>query len=138
MLKIYTLIHDFSLSTPLEVGGETVAIIFSGGCKALAQNGEYSTTDQQVQQAIENSSGYGRVYILRKSFPLAGEETATVPVAGVEDGDSGLQPKSCVTVNEAIEWLTTLGCRKCDINTSVKAVDTAKKLGYNLTLGKKA
>ena len=39
MLKIYTLLYDFSLSTPIEVEGKTVSVIFGGGCKAFRQNG---------------------------------------------------------------------------------------------------
>ena len=137
MLKIYTLLYDFSLSTPIEVEGRTVSVIFGGGCKALRQNGEFSTTDRKLQEAIERSSGYGRVYKLHRTFRTAGddrmepEEKPAVMVA-----EEPLAEKVCATVNEAAEWLTGLGCKKTEVNTSAKAVEAARRLGYALKFEK--
>lgn len=128
MLKVYTLIYDFSLSTPLEVDGRTVSVVFGGGCKALRQNGEFSTTDRRLQEAIEQSPGYGRVYKLHKSFPTRDDNEECAPGAPAE--------KVCATVNEAAEWLSGLGCRKTDVNTSAKAVAAARLRGYALKFAK--
>lgn len=137
MLKIYTLLYDFSLSTPVEVEGKTVSVVFGGGCKALRQNGEFSTTDRKLQEAIEHSSGYGKVYKLHRTFRTADDEEVKpavepeVPVA-----TEPLTEKVCATVNEAVEWLTGLGCKKTEVNTSVKAVGVARVLGYALRFEK--
>lgn len=125
MLKIYTLINDFSLCTPIVVDGQEVSVVFGGGCKAMRQNGEFSTTDACMQEAIEKSPGFGRVYRLMKSF--GGES----PVAAVPE-KMELKQMACATVNEAAEWLVGLGCRKSDVNTSVKAVAAAREQGYEL------
>lgn len=130
MLKVYTLIYDFSLSTPIEVDGKTETVIFGGGCKAMRQNGEFSTSDIKWQQAIEQSSGYGQIYKLSKIFGKAEQEqTALSPPAM-------LQSKVCKNINEAAEWLSGLGCRKTDVRSSPKAIAAARGLGYQLTFEK--
>lgn len=130
MLKVYTLINDFSLCTPVEVEGRTVNIVFSGGCKAMRQNGEFSTADEQLQRAIEESSGYNVVYKLSKTF-------GSVPRADLKGPErTDLQEKVCGTVNEAVEWLVGLGCKKSEVLTSVKAVAAARELGYELRFEK--
>lgn len=137
MLKIYTLLYDFSLSTPIEVEDKTVSVIFGGGCKALRQNGEFSTTDRKLQDAIEHSPGYGKVYKLHRTFRTADDdqvEQVKEPVNA--EPDNLLTEKVCSTVNEAAEWLIGLGCKKTEANTSVKAVETARRLGYALRFEK--
>lgn len=128
MLKIYTLIHDFSLCTPIVVGGRCVSVVFGGGCKAFNQNGEFSTTDEALQRAIENSKGFGKVYKLHKSFAEAEEKACVVSDEVME--------KVCATVNEAAEWLVGLGCNKQDVSSSVGATDAARELGYVLKFKK--
>lgn len=139
MLKIYTLIYDFSLSTPIETEGKTVSVVFGGGCKALRQNGEFSTTDRKLQEAIEGSSGYGKVYKLHRTFRTADDDAVkpaeTPAVAVVPEGEA-LTEKVCATVNEAAEWLTGQGYRKIEVNTSAKAVECARRLGYALRFEK--
>lgn len=137
MLKIYTLIYDFSLSTPIEVEGKTVSVVFGGGCKALRQNGEFSTTDRRLQEAIEQSSGYGKVYKLHRTFRTSDDEDVKpVEVPTVPAVDETLTEKVCTTVNEAAEWLTGLGYKKTEVNTSAKAVAAARRLGYALRFEK--
>ena len=146
MLKIYTLIHDFSLSTPIEVGGAAVEVVFRGGCKALGQNGEYSTTDPRMQQALENGGGFNRVYRLSKSFPGTDvpvrDGKPSVPSVAVDASfplvdSSVLIEKVCATVNEAAGWLSAQGCRKSDVDTTAKAIAVARNLGYELKFSKK-
>lgn len=137
MLKIYTLLYDFSLSTPIEVEGRTVSVVFGGGCKALRQNGEFSTTDRKLQEAIERSSGYGKVYKLHRTFRTAGDDRVEPErEPAVVAAEEPLAEKVCATVNEAAEWLTGLGCKKTEVNTSAKAVETARRLGYALKFEK--
>lgn len=137
MLKIYTLLYDFSLSTPIEVEGKTVSVIFGGGCKALRQNGEFSTTDRKLQEAIERSSGYGKVYKLHRTFRTADDDrTEPEKKPAVAAAEEPLVEKVCATVNEAAEWLTGLGCKKTEVNTSAKAVEAARCLGYALKFEK--
>lgn len=130
MLKIYTLISDFSLCTPVIADGQEINIVFGGGCKAMRQNGEFSTTDARLQEAIEDSAGFGKTYRLLKSFGVA--------VAPAPSGEGTELPQMVrATVNEAAEWLVGLGCRKSDVNTSVKAIAAAKEHGYELKFEKK-
>lgn len=142
MLKVYTLINDFALSTTVECGGKPVNILFSGGCKAVRQNGEFCTTDAGLQAAIEGSGGFGKVYRLLKSYSgrCCVEYPEFVPAAdGVAaDGVLGseLSEKVCGTVNEAADWLAGLGCRKSDANTTAKAVAAARAAGYELKFKK--
>lgn len=137
MLKIYTLLYDFSLSTPIEVEGKTVSVIFGGGCKALRQNGEFSTTDRKLQEAIERSSGYGKVYKLHRTFRTAADDRMEPEKKpAVAAAEEPLAEKVCATVNEAAEWLTGLGCKKTEVNTSAKAVEAARRLGYALKFEK--
>lgn len=124
MLKIYTLIHDFSLSTPVYVGEKLIHVVFSGGCKATRQNGEFSTADPELQAALEADPGFGRVYRLGKEYKSVGVKSEKVT--------ENWKVKVCSTVNEATEWLVELGCKKTEVNTSVKAVAAAKELGYVL------
>lgn len=129
MLKVYRLVDDFILSTPIVVEEKTVNVVFSGGCKAMRQNGEFVTADEGLQEAIEKSSGYGKIYKLVKTYG----EKKEVPL----NGEFGQQEeKVCGTVNEAIEWLVELGCKKSEVNTSVKAIAAAKELGYVLKFEK--
>lgn len=130
MLKIYSLIYDFSLCTPVEVNGKSVSVVFSGGSKAIRQNGEFCTTDEKLQKAIEKSPGYGRVYKLKKSFPLKSEDV------GKKKDEKVLKEKFCTTINEAIEWLVGFGCEKSEVNTSVKAVEKAREFGFELKFEK--
>lgn len=137
MLKIYTLIYDFSLSTPIEMEGKTVSVVFGGGCKALRQNGEFSTTDRKLQEAIEHSSGYGKVYKLHRTFRTADDDDVqAVETPVVAMAEEPLTEKMCATVNEAAEWLTGLGYKKTEVNTSAKAVGAARLLGYALRFEK--
>lgn len=129
MLKVYSLIYDFSLCTPIEVDGKVVSLVFSGGSKAIRQNGEFCTTDEKLQEAIEKSSGYGRVYKLKKTFPVKVDHAR-------KEVDEILEEKICTTVNEAIEWLVELGCKKSEVNTSVKAVEKAREMGFELKFEK--
>lgn len=160
MLKIYTLLHDFSLCTPIDVDGRVVSVTFGGGCKALRQNGEYSTTDADVQYALEHASGYNVTYKLRKTFLTADDERpvagrAGFPVNPVENGgeiagvvadggsflvadESWMLPKVCVTLNEATEWLVSLGYKKTNVSTSAKAIAAAAEQGYELRFEKTA
>lgn len=128
MLKVYRLIDDFMLSTPIVVEEKTVNVVFSGGSKAMRQNGEFVTADERLQEAIEKSSGYGKVYKLVKTY---GEK-----VEVRSEPEPEREEKVCGTVNEAVEWLVGLGCKKSEVNTSVKAIAAAKELGYTLIFEK--
>lgn len=159
MLKIYTLLHDFSLSTPIDVDGRVVTVTFGGGCKALGQNGEYSTTDPDMQYALEHASGYEVTYKLRKTFLTPEDERPAFqpgfPVNPVEScgetnravdsgkhsslpGETWVIPKTCATLNEATEWLVSLGYKKTNVSTSAKAIAAAFEQGYELKFEKTA
>lgn len=129
MLKVYSLIYDFSLCTPIEVDGKVISVVFSGGSKAIRQNGEFCTTDERLQEAIEKSSGYGQVYKLKKTFPIKLDNAK-------EKVNEILEEKICATVNEAIEWLVELGCKKYEVNTSAKAIEKAREMGFELKFEK--
>lgn len=128
MLKSYVLIHDFSLSTPVDVDGRSVRIEFSGGSKSLRQNGEFCTSDERLQEAIEGDSRFGRVFKLGKVY-------GDVKVK-VAEKEPVLERKVFRTVNEASEWLVGEGCRKSDVLTSDKAIAAARSLGYDLRFDK--
>lgn len=128
MLKSYVLIYDFSLSTPVDVDGRSVRIEFSGGSKSLRQNGEFCTSDEKLQEAIEHDVRFGRVFKLSKVYEQRKDER------GVDE--SVLERKVFRTVNEASEWLVGEGCRKSDVLTSEKAVAAARVLGYDLRFDK--
>ncbi len=129
MLKSYILIHDFALSTPIVVDGREVRVDFSGGSKPMNQNGEFCTSDEKLQKAIENDAGYGKVFKLYKSYgvEMTEDEYEVVPE---------LETKVFQTVNEASEWLVSMGCRKSDVLTSAKAIEAARGLGYDLKFEK--
>lgn len=131
MLKVYVLIHDFSLCTPVRVNDSVVSVSFGGGCKAMRQNGEFCTDDPVLQQALEASAGFGRVYRLLKCYGMP-EVAVVAPEAVKADAGAVLEQKVCRTVNEAVEWLVGLGFRKNEVNTSAKAAEAARSRGYEL------
>lgn len=128
MLKSYILIHDFALSTPVDVDGHAVTVVFSGGSKPLRQNGEFCTSSEKLQKAIESDPGYGKVFKLHKTYESSGVVK--------REKKSTLKEMSFGSVNEAAEWLVSLGCHKSDVLTSAKAVEAAKALGYDLKFDK--
>lgn len=91
----------------------------------MRQNGEFSTVNEQLQKAMEDSRGFNKVYKLSKTFGFKEEKS-------IQKEELNLQEKVCSTVNEAIEWLIDLGCKKSEVNTSAKAIAIARELGYNL------
>ncbi|MCM1031546.1 MAG: hypothetical protein NC410_08940 [Oscillibacter sp.] len=128
MLKSYILIYDFSLSTPIDVNGKSVTVVFSGGSKPLRQNGEFCTSDEKLQKAIESDPGYGKIFKLYKTY----ESNQTVK----REKKVSLKEVSFTTVNEAAEWLVSKGYSKSDVATSEKAIAAAKELGYDLKFEK--
>lgn len=124
MLKSYILIYDFSLSTPIDVNGQVVSVVFSGGSKPLRQNGEFCTSDEKLQKAIESDPGYGKIFKLHKMYDsdqIVKRKKRTI----LEERDFG-------TVNEAAEWLVSMGYSKSDVSTSEKAIAAARESGYDL------
>lgn len=130
MLKSYILIHDFALSTPIDVNGKTVTIEFCGGSKQMRTNGEFCTSDKKLQKAIENDSGFGHIFKLHRSYGEDSTDKKTI----VEEVK--LKEKVFRTVNEASEWLVSKGCKKSEVLTSGNAIQAAKELGYDLKFNK--
>ena len=100
MIKTYRLIKDINLTTQVRVGDRVRTVSFTGGLRNTGEDvrrGWLTTDDEELQQALEGDSGFGRTFRLERTEspaePAKKEAPALEPVAGV------------ASKQEAIEWL---------------------------------
>lgn len=64
--KIYIAKNDFSLLTYLTVKGKKIKCLFTGGFfnQSETRNGSFSTSDKDVQDALEKSPRFNQDYVL--------------------------------------------------------------------------
>lgn len=119
MIKTYKLIKDVNLTTPVGFRGGIAMVSFAGGSRNTGEEtrrGWFTTDDEELQQALETDSGYGRVFRLVTPAPPAA--TMNNPSAEASDGTAGGQPddrstgiaspevvNGIVNKQQAIEWL---------------------------------
>lgn len=111
----------------VKVGGVDRKVVFDNSIGNTAGFGEFVTDDEAVAQAMLSDSRSGRDWFLSQP-PRAKAVELAVP--------ADLEEKVCGTVNEAVDWLVELGRRKSEVNTSVKAVEAAKEMGFDLKFDK--
>lgn len=121
MTKIY--VTDYKkYSALIECGGKPVRIDFSGGRRNC---GVFSTSDQALQDAIEESPNFKKG-VIRLSETQGGAAK-----------DAGNKPNVKVlevaNINEAVNYLVDKhGCDKKELNTWSKIRYKAASLGYDI------
>lgn len=123
MIKTYRLIKDINLTTPVGFRGGIAMISFTGGSRNTGEEtrrGWFTTDDEELQQALETDSGYGRVFRCITPVPTpetVGQPAETKPVeaadgsADASGADASAETASPEAVSgvtnkqQAIEWL---------------------------------
>ena len=109
MLKTYQSTRSITLLTYVKVDGDLVAIEFAGGTLAPKKKyGKYSTSDPQIQKALENANGFGLefVCILEQESE---QEQSNHKDDKKEDGENGWKDiEDIKTVQAAKDYLIDL------------------------------
>lgn len=110
--KTYKTYHLKGLQLLLfDESGRSIEVNFRGGCQ-IDSTAKFSTSDEQVQKALEKSSGFKRDFYLdsvcEDATTAATEEGRRPSAAGAEEEVGSGERVQKVTVadkSEAIEWL---------------------------------
>lgn len=78
MIKVYKT-NRGALSTPILVGGKIIRIDFES---TSAKSGVYSTSDKELQEAIERDSNFGNKIYLKEILGAELEEDVELPKEG--------------------------------------------------------
>lgn len=93
--------------------GRPTEINFKGGCQ-IDSTAKFTTSDENLQKALESCSGFGRDYYIesvREEAPVAVEapapaaEPENAPAEEVVEEDNGKQKVEVADKSDAIEWL---------------------------------
>lgn len=86
--------------------GRSIEVNFRSGCQ-IDSTAKFTTSDEDLQKALEKSSGFGRDYYLestREDTPKANTPAAPVVDETVNE-ENGVQKVEVADKGEAIEWL---------------------------------
>ena len=87
MIKTYQLINDINLTTPVLCGGKAIMISFTGGMRNSGEtlrHGQFTTSDEELQKALEADRGYGRVFRCITPVPVTEKDNPPTKPQTVE------------------------------------------------------
>ena len=87
MIKTYQLINDINLTTPVLCGGKAIMISFTGGMRNSGEtmrHGQFTTSDEELQKALEADRGYGRVFRCITPVPVTEKDNPPTEPQTVE------------------------------------------------------
>lgn len=135
--RIYRLLKDLNRLTYVNIKGKDVPIHFSGGVIYPRRiNGSYSTSDPDIQKALENDHRNGEIWKCISKIPLFKKpevetlegETAEVP----ETPAKTRKVPEIKTVQDAKEYLASRldGISKATLTNKAKVLEVAAR--YNI------
>lgn len=93
MRKKYIALKDFQLITYIRVKGKEHICKFTGGFfnQAEVRNGSYTTSDKDIQDALEKDKRFGSLYALVSinGLPLSEYNAITEKIKKIEEGFGG-------------------------------------------------
>ena len=114
MRKKYIALKDFQLITYIRVKGKEHICKFTGGFfnQAEVRNGSYTTSDKDIQDALEKDKRFGSLYALVSinGLPLSEYNASTEEIKNTEETQSKNNYKELVAEKKqlAIEELKTM------------------------------
>lgn len=114
MRKKYIALKDFQLITYIRVKGKEHICKFTGGFfnQAEVRNGSYTTSDKDIQDALEKDKRFGSLYALVSinGLPLSEYNASTEEIKNTEETQSKNNYKELVAEKKqlAIEELKSL------------------------------
>lgn len=114
MRKKYIALKDFQLITYIRVKGKEHICKFTGGFfnQAEVRNGSYTTSDKDIQDALEKDKRFGSLYALVSinGLPLSEYNVSTEEIKNTEETQSKNNYKELVAEKKqlAIEELKSL------------------------------
>lgn len=134
-----------SLCIPFKINDKDVYVVFKGGCTA-SSTATYTTSDPDVQEALESLIAFGRDYYVEKEVVL--DEVApkakapeVTPEPEKEEEKEVVDILDARTFKNLVELRNALKEKGIDVSTltNVKVAEAlAKKNGYNYTVEKNA
>ena len=148
-LKIYKLKNIMSFSTNVIVDNRTVRVVFNGGkwqAKTLS-GGEFATTNDKIQKALESRSDYGNLFYLKEEIENKSEEKKAAKKevenkiekenVGPKDGEGDVEYKeydSPTTIQAAAKIMVEeYGCSFGSVNTKEKLLAKAEEKKVKFT-----
>jgi hypothetical protein len=141
-IKTYKTRELKGFSLHLMINGSRVHITFRRGC-TLGSTATYTTSDKDIQDALESLPSFGPTFYIAKS-EVIGDEAETHAVEStpvVEEEKEVVDILDAQTFKNIVELRRALQDKGIDVSqvTNVKAAETlAKKNGYNYTVEKNA
>lgn len=139
--KIYeTLGKRAKLSVPITLGEKTIRVEFSNGGLLAAGQGRYITCDEQIQQALESSNLFKKIYILKDSLEL-NPKSIEPKNTQVSQETVELQAENdalqFANFNELRDYLiNNHNCAASSVRSMTLAMKEAQKLGLNVEISK--
>ena len=143
--KTYKTYRLKGLNIPLVIDGRNVYVDFKAGC-SMTSTATFTTSDTQIQDALETLKGFNRDYYIDRIVELEEEAPKAAKVetpepAQTEEEKEVVDVLDAQTFKNLVELRNALQDKGIDVSqiTNVKAAESvAKKNGYNYTVEKNA
>ncbi|MEG2370849.1 MAG: hypothetical protein RSB23_06770 [Alistipes sp.] len=102
-IKKYVLISIHELTTTVFVDGTPRIVNFCGGSRISRTRGFLVTDNVALQNGVEQSSGFNKMFTLTETIEEPNEQSA--PVVDPQDDKNAIQELTVTSKNKAIKYL---------------------------------